>query len=49
MEDHLTRMKKLQQPVKEWVEAGRVPTFELWATDYYIAEADISVVHARAR
>jgi hypothetical protein len=46
--EHLTRMRKMQEHVKPLVDAGRLPTFEYWSTQYYIAEAELLLEKARA-
>jgi hypothetical protein len=47
-EAHLDRMRELQKPVKEGEKAGRVPSFEAWATDFYVAEAELLLSAAKA-
>jgi hypothetical protein len=40
---HLERMKSLRKITKELVDAGRIPTFEFWAAEYYVADAEIQL------
>ncbi len=46
-EAHLARMKPLNARVSEVHREGRIPTFELWATEFYVAEAQILVAEAK--
>jgi hypothetical protein len=46
-EAHLARMKQLQAPIRESHDAGRVPSFEFWATEFFVAEAELFVTEAR--
>jgi hypothetical protein len=45
--EHLARMKEVYPRVKAWNDAGRISTYELWAAEYYVAEAEIHLRRAR--
>jgi enoyl-CoA hydratase/carnithine racemase len=46
---HLERMKRIHEQVKSWHDAGRVATYDLWSTEFYIAEAEIWLAEAKVR
>jgi hypothetical protein len=48
-EAHLSRMRELQKPIKERYSEGRIPAWELWATEFYIAEAELLLSAAKAK
>jgi hypothetical protein len=45
--EHLARMKMIYPRVKANHEAGRISTYEFWAAEYYVAEAEILIRRAR--
>ena len=45
---HRTRMKEVQRLVMYWHAAGRLPTWKTWATEFFIAEADIRLAELRS-
>jgi methylphosphotriester-DNA--protein-cysteine methyltransferase len=45
--EHLARMKTVYTRIKATHDEGRIPTYELWAAEYYVAEAEILLRRAR--
>jgi hypothetical protein len=45
---HLDRMRKLQKPLKEWDKKREVSSYEAWATDFYVAEAELLLSAVKA-
>jgi hypothetical protein len=48
-ESHLSRMKEFQKVSKELADARRVPTFESWASDFFVAEAERLLADAKSK
>jgi hypothetical protein len=47
-EAHLARMKDLHGPLPALYDQGRIPIADLWATEFFVAEAEIRLAEAKA-
>jgi hypothetical protein len=44
---HLDRMRELNKWTKEFHEAHRISTYSYWATEYYVADAELLLSQAK--
>ena len=49
IEAHLRRLTQLHKDTKQLSDAGRLPTYLLWATEYYLADTEIELAEAKRR
>ena len=47
VEHHLSRMKSVAERIKQVFDAGRIGAYEYWATQYYVAEAEIQLAQLK--
>jgi hypothetical protein len=47
IEAHLRRLTELHKQTKQINDTGRLPTFLLWATEYYLADTEIELARAK--
>jgi hypothetical protein len=49
IEAHLSRLTDLHKQTKTLVDNGRLSTYYLWATEYYLADTEIELAEAKMR